>query len=135
MASATIRWTGGQTYTGIDSTHHSVVISTIAEGIGVKPSDLLLLAIGACPSVDVVEILKKKKVELSLLEVEVTGEQEPDPPWTFRKIHLHFRLRGKGLTHKAAEQAVHLAEEKYCSVSATVKPTAQVTTSVEVLAE
>jgi len=133
VGTATVRWIGGQTYVGIDSTQHLVTISTPAEGVGVKPSDLLLLAMGACPSVDVVEILRKKKITLSLLEVTVTSEQDADPPWTFRKFHLHFRLKGEGLTPKAAEQALHLAEEKYCSVSSTVKPTAQVSLSYEII--
>lgn len=134
MSTATVRWTGGQTYTGIDSTNHSVVLSTIAEGVGIKPSDLLLIALGACPSVDVVEILRKKKIELSFMDVEVSGEQLPDPPWTFTHFRLHFRLRGKGLTAKAAEQAIHLAEEKYCSVSATLKPAAEIKVTFEILA-
>ncbi len=131
MPSATVRWTGGQTYIGTDSTSHSAVLSTPSDGVGIKPSDLLLIAIGACASVDVVNILAKKKITLTGLEVKVTGEQDADPPWTFRKLHSHFSLRGKGLTEQAVEQAIHLAEEKYCSVAATVRPTAETTFSYE----
>lgn len=133
MASATVRWTGGQTYIGTDSTNHSTVLSSTKEGVGIKPSDLLLIAIGACASVDVVNILAKKNISLVGLDVEVTGEQDADPPWTFRKLHSHFRLRGSGLTEKAVKQAIHLAEDKYCSVAATVRPTAETTFSYEIL--
>jgi len=133
MASATVRWAGGQTYIGTDSTNHSTVLSTTKEGVGIKPSDLLLIAIGACASVDVVEILAKMKITLTGLDVKVTGEQDADPPWTFRKLHSHFCLRGTGMTEKAVEQAIHLAEEKYCSVAATVRPTAETTFSYEII--
>jgi putative redox protein len=85
-----------------------------------KPSDLLLVALGTCSCIDIVKILQKKRRHLSGLEVEVTGEQDPEPPWTFRKIHVMYTLRGRGLTEKAVADAIHLAEEKYCSVKATL---------------
>jgi putative redox protein len=135
MATATVKWITGKQFIGIDSTHHSVVLSTADEGIGVKPSDLLLIAVASCSAVDVVEILTKKRMPLSSLDVSVSSEQDPNPPWTFRKIHLHFRVEGKNLTEKAVAQAIELAEEKYCSVAATVRATAQITTDFEILGD
>lgn len=135
MGTSTVRWTGGQTYIGIDSTSHSAVISTPSAGVGMKPSDLLLVAIGACASVDIVDILAKKKLHLTYLEVQVSAEQDQEPPWTFRKIHSHFVLRGSDLNEKAVEQAIHLAEDKYCSVAATVRPTAETTFDYEIQPE
>ncbi|WP_322506676.1 OsmC family protein, partial [Anaerolinea sp.] len=61
-----------------------------------------------------------------------TAEQEADPPWTFRKIHLNYVFRGKDLTEKAVEQAIALSEEKYCSVAATIRGKAEITTSYEI---
>lgn len=133
MGTATVKWIGGKQFIGIDSTCHSVVLSTPDEGIGIKPSELLLIAIASCSAVDVVEILTKKRMPLSYLEISSSGEQETDAPWAFRKIHLHFRLAGKDLTEKAVEQAIHLSEGKYCSVAATIRPTAEVTTDFEIL--
>src|SRR5512133_3358597 len=115
MGTATVKWIGGKQFVGIDSTCHSVVLSTTDEGVGIKPSELLLIAIASCSAVDVVDILNKKRMPLTSLEISSSGEQEKDPPWTFRKIHLHFRLAGKNLTEKAVEQAIQLSEEKYCS--------------------
>jgi putative redox protein len=135
MGTSTVRWAGGMTFIGTDSTKHSVVLSTSGEGVGIKPSELLLVAVGACSSVDVVEILEKKKLLLTGLEVMVTGEQDAEPPWTYRKIHMLYRLRGKGLTEKAVEQAIRLSEEKYCSVAATIRPTAEITFSYEITEE
>ena len=71
----------------------------------------------------------------TLLEISSSGEQDQDPPWTFRKIHLHFRIAGKNLTEKAVEQAIQLSEEKYCSVAATIRATAEVTTDYEILSD
>ncbi|MEJ5203285.1 MAG: OsmC family protein [Anaerolineales bacterium] len=135
MGTATVRWIGEKKFVGIDSTNHSVVLSTPDDGVGMKPSELLLVALAACTAVDVVEILSKKRTPLSGLEIQVSGEQDADPPWTFRKIHLKYILKGEGLTEKAVEQAIHLSEEKYCSVSATVRGVAEISWEYEILAE
>ena len=135
MGTAIVKWIEGKQFIGIDSTNHSVVLSTPDEGIGIKPSDLLLIAVASCTAVDVVEILAKKHTPLTYLEISSSGEQDQDPPWTFRKIHLHFKIRGKNLTEKAVEQAIQLSEEKYCSVAATIRPSAQITTDFEILPE
>ena len=128
MGTSTVKWISGKTFLGIDSTSHSVVLSTPADGIGVKPSDLLLIAVASCSAVDLVEILNKKRMPLSELEISVSSEQDSDPPWTFRKIHLRYCVRGKNLTEKAVSQAIELAEEKYCSVAATIRATTEITT-------
>ena len=135
MSTATVKWIEGKQFVGIDSTKHSVVLSTPDEGIGIKPSELLLIALASCSAVDVVEILAKKRMTLTHLEISSSAEQDQDPPWTFRKIHLHYKIGGKNLTEKAVEQAIQLSEEKYCSVAATIRPTAQITTDFEILAE
>lgn len=128
MANATVHWVSGKTFLGIDSTDHAVVLSIPSEGIGMKPSELMLVALAACSSVDVVGILEKKKAKLSRYEVRVSAEQDQDPPWTFRKTYLKYFLAGEGLREKDVEQAIHLLEEKYCSVAATVKGKAEITT-------
>jgi len=133
MGTAIVKWVDGKKFIGIDSTHHSVVLSTPDEGIGIKPSELLLIAVASCSAVDVVEILEKKRMPLTSLEISSSGEQDQDPPWTFRKIHLHYRVSGKNLTEKAVSQAIQLSEEKYCSVAATIRPTAQIITDFEII--
>jgi putative redox protein len=135
MPTATVKWLQGKQFVGTDSTKHSVVLSTTDEGVGIKPSELLLIAVASCSAVDVVDILTKKRMPLTLLEISVSGEQDQDPPWTYRKIHLHFRVGGKNLTEQAVAQAIHLSEEKYCSVAATVRATAPITTDFEVVVE
>lgn len=135
MASDTIlRWIpGGKRFISTDSTGHSVVMSTPGENTGMKPSELILSALAGCASVDVVDILTKKRTPLSHLEVQVTAEQDADPPWTFRKIYMKFILKGEGLTEKSVAQAIELSEEKYCSVAATLRGKAEIITSYEIL--
>lgn len=135
MSSAQVKWIGGKRFVGIDSTKHSVVLSSTDEGVGMKPSELLLVALASCSSVDVVDIMTKKRQPLESLEVSVSAEQDADPPWTFRKIHLTYVVKGKGIQEKDIAQAIELSEKKYCSVASTVSGVAEITTSFEVLPE
>jgi putative redox protein len=135
MGTATVQWIGGKRFVGIDSTNHSVVLSTADEGVGMKPSELLLIGLAACSAVDVVEILTKKRMPPTRFEISVSGEQDQDPPWTFRKMKLHYTLAGKNLTEKAVSQAIQLSEEKYCSVAATIRATAEICTEFEIVPE
>lgn len=82
MASNTVlRWLpGGKRFVSTDSSGHSVVLSTTDEGIGMKPSELILSALTGCASVDVINILAKKRTPLSHLEVRLSAEQDADPP-------------------------------------------------------
>jgi len=127
MANARVKWAGGRMFIGVDSSNHTVLMSSSKENLGMKASDLLLVSLATCSSYDVVGILEKQKVKLSKLEVEVTGENEPDPPWTFTHFHLKYILAGEGLNPEKAENAIRLSEEKYCSVAATVKGKATIT--------
>jgi putative redox protein len=134
MSEIRVDWLHGKTFVGTDSTQHSIVISSVDEenGTGVKPSDLLLLGLASCMAVDVVEILRKKRQAPERMEIQVNGAQEESPPWAFHKIHLHFLLGGALLQEQAVEQTIRLAKEKYCSVAATIRCAAEITTSFEI---
>ena len=135
MASKTnLKWIpDSKSFVSTDSTGHSVILSTPDDNIGMKPSELILSALAGCASVDVVDILAKKHTPLSYLEVKLTAEQDPEPPWTFRKIYMKFIVKGDGLTEKNVQQAIQLSEEKYCSVAATLRGKAEIITSFEIL--
>ncbi len=136
MAQATVKWTGDGEFVGIDSTNHGVIMSS-QDGqrrTGMKPSELLLVALGGCTAVDVVSILEKRQQKLQGLEIHIEGEQDTDPPWTYRKIHLTYTLRGTGLSEASVKRAIELSEQKYCSVRATVSGVAEVTSSYRIVA-
>jgi putative redox protein len=132
-----VTWVQKRQFVGSDSSRHSVVMSSQDEenGSGMKPSDLLLVGLGGCTGYDVVDILVKKRQQLTGLEVVVTGEQDAEPPWPYRKIHVHYILRGKGLREKAVQDAIALSEEKYCSVAATVRGVAEITQEYTIVEE
>lgn len=133
MAKTTVTWVQGKQFIGTDSTQHSVVISSPDEGIGMKPSELLLSALGSCTAYDVVGILEKKRAKLRGLQVVVTAEQEAAPPWTFRKFHVHYIVSGEGLHAEDVAKAIELSESKYCSVSNTLKHAAEITSDYEII--
>jgi putative redox protein len=132
-----IKWTENKEFIGTDSGNHSIVISSHdrENHTGVKPSELMLLSLGACSGYDVVDIIQKKRMGLQDMRIEIDSEQDPDPPWTFRKIHMCFYLIGKELTEKAAQQAVDLAVNKYCSVAATLSGKAEITFEIQLVKE
>lgn len=119
MAGINVKWTGGQQFLGTDEAGHVVVTDT--QGQGFKPPDLLLVSLVGCAGVDVVSILEKKRQKFSSIEATVSKQNAPEPPWTIEKIEVEWIVRGRGLKQKAVEDAVRLAEEGYCSVSASLK--------------
>ena len=133
MDTTTVRWITGEMFAATDTNNHSVVLSTTKANVGMKPSELLVVALCSCTSVDIVNILDKKRKPLESLEVQAISQQDPEPPWTFRKIHLKFILKGKDLTPLEVTQAIELSEKKYCSVSATLRPTVEITWEYEIL--
>jgi putative redox protein len=133
MIQTSVKWISGNNFVGVDSTRHAVVLSADDQGIGVKPSEMLLVALASCTAVDVVSIMEKKRKPLSFLEIITTGEKDSEPPWPYRQINLHYRLKGREVTDSAVAQAIRLSHEKYCSVAATVRGVAKITTSFEIL--
>ena len=133
MPTTTVRWVSGKQFVGTDARNHSVVLSAGDTATGVSPSQVLLIGLSACTAYDVLDIMAKKRKPLTLLEVIATGEQDPEPPWAYRRIVLKFRAAGKDVTEKALSQAVKLSHEKYCSVAATIRGVAEIVTELEVL--
>ena len=135
MPTTTVRWLTGKQFVGTDSRNHSVVLSGDDPAKGVSPSQMLLIGLSACTAYDVLNIMIKKRKPLTMLEIIADGEQDAKPPWAYRRIHLRYRVSGKDLTEKAVSQAVKLSQEKFCSVAATVRGVADITTEVEIVAE
>lgn len=101
-------------------------------GEGVRPMQMLLMALAGCSSIDVIGILKKQRQELNDLHVTVDGERESGKePSLFETIHVHFAFTGN-VDKEKAERAVSLSLEKYCSVAKTLEKTAIITHSVSI---
>jgi putative redox protein len=100
---------------------------------GVSASDLLPMALIGCSSHDVVEILNKQRQDLKALKVTAESVQDDDPPWRFRKIHIHFQVIGKGIDPQKVRKAIEISEEKYCSVYVTLRDAIEITHDFEIV--
>ena len=133
MADVRLAWTGDRIqFVGTTGYGESILVGGDVEGPGAKPSDLLPLSLAACTAYDVVEILRKQRQDLLGLEVVATSVQDPDPPWTFRSIHLQFQFTGTVDASKAAK-AVEIAETRYCAVAATIRSVVRLTHEVTIV--
>jgi putative redox protein len=136
MGTITLRWLEDHLMVGSDSHGHSVVIGRSPEPpndwLGMKPSDLLLVAAAACSTWDVVEILAKQRQPLEDLKVVCSGEQNPDPPHAYTSINLHYVAHG-AINADHLEKAIRLSEDKYCSVIASLRPGVVITSDFEII--
>jgi putative redox protein len=138
MYEVNVRWIGSQQYVAEGHEGRHAILLDIPEksggtDMGLHATELFLIAVGKCSAVDVVNILKKQRVDLKSLRAVVSGEITRDYPKHFEKIHVKFIVSGGGVTKEKVEKAVHLSHEKYCSVSLSLTEKCDLTTSVEVL--
>lgn len=102
------------------------------EGKGARPMELLIMGVGGCSGIDVINILKKQKIAVHGLKIKLHAEREPDVvPSLFTKIHITF-IFPKGMDRPKAERAVTLSLEKYCSAAKTIEKTAKITFAIEI---
>jgi putative redox protein len=129
--SVTAHWLENYTFVGKTEKHKSVIIdsATTADGDTIAPSpmDLVLLGLTGCAGIDVKLILGKSKKPISHLEVKATAQRRDEFPRIFTDIHLHFTVSGKDVDEKSVARAVKLSAEKYCSVSAMLDKTVNIT--------
>jgi putative redox protein len=97
------------------------------------PLEMLLVAVAGCTAFDVESILKKKRQDVTEYTVEITGIRADDYPRKFTAFHVHHIVHGRSVSEKALADAIELSDTKYCSVAATVRPTATITTSYEIV--
>lgn len=97
-----------------------------------RPMETVLAGTGACTAYDVVLILRRGRHDVTSCRVELESERATTDPKVFTRIHMHFRITGRGLSEAVVERAVRLSHEKYCSASAMLGKTAEMTTSFEI---
>lgn len=136
---ARAHWVEGMAFMGEAGSGHAVMMDGAPEyggrNIGIRPMEMLLIGLAGCTGFDVVSILKKGRESVTGCEVEVEAQRAETDPKVFTKIHLSYRISGKGLSQAKAERAVTLSKEKYCSASIMLGATAEMTYSLEVVDE
>ena len=122
-------------YTAYSQSNHALRFDVSPEHTeGPSPMEAVLMALCGCTSVDVVNILKKKRQPLASLTVFATAEQATEPPNFFTKILLTYAVTADAhgpLSRKAVEDAVALSKDKYCSVSAMLETRADITFEID----
>ena len=132
---AKVSWHSDNTFVGTSGSGHSVVFDGNKENsTAPSPMEMVLMAAGACSSVDVVSILKKSRQQVLDCEVQLSAERADTVPKVFTSIHLHFVVTGISLSEKQVERAVQLSADKYCSVSIMLSGSVKVTHSFSVKA-
>ena len=130
IETVTLDWVRERQFIMHDRTGFPIVM---AHPNGVNASDLLPLSLIGCSSHDVVAILKKQRQQVKDLAVSAESTRDPDPPWTFRKIHVRYKVSGHGLDRDKVAKAIDLAEEKYCGVFATLRSAVEITSDFEIV--
>ena len=121
-------------FVGLSPSGHSVTIDTDrTRNSAPSPMELLLLALGSCTGVDVVSILAKKRQSVTDYRVEVRGERREEHPRSYKRLDVHHIVTGRNVSEQAVAQAIELSEQKYCSVAATLRPTAEIVSSFEII--
>src|SRR5688572_29741431 len=133
---ATVRYAGDDFFIGTSPSGHAQTIDVKGDRKSAPtPMEMLLVSVAACTAADVISILEKKRQAVTDYNVEISGERAEDHPRKFIKFHIHHIVRGRTVSERAVADAIELSDTKYCSVAATVRPTAEITTSYEILEE
>ncbi|MDQ3041565.1 MAG: OsmC family protein [Acidobacteriota bacterium] len=131
---ATVQYAGDDFFIGTSPSGHAQAIDTKGERKAAPtPLEMLLVSVAACTAADVISILEKKRQNVSDYRVEIKGERREEYPQAFVKFHVHHIVYGRDVSEQAVAQAIELSDTKYCSVAATVRPMAEITTSFEIV--
>jgi putative redox protein len=120
-------------FVATSGTGHHFLLDDAAGNTGAKPIELVAIALAGCTAFDVIGILRKKRQQVTSYEVTVEADQAPNPPQVFTAVRIHHAITGVDISPAAVEDAIRLSEEKYCSVGAMVKHTAQLHTTFEIV--
>lgn len=125
MSQAKVTFTCGLQFVGEASSGHAIVMDSDprvgGNNSGLRPMELLLVGLGGCTGMDVVSILRKKKQELTGLEVTVRGQKAETYPKKYTDIEIDFLIKGRNISEEAVKRAIDLSMNKYCSVKASLE--------------
>ncbi len=139
MVEAKVKLVQNMQFTGTATSGHTLTMDAENDAggnnAGFRPMELLLVGFGGCSGMDTISILRKKRQQVTGLEVNVRGERADSHPKIYKEVHIEFVVKGKGITKEAVERAISLSLEKYCSVGATLGKTGTITHSYRIIDE
>lgn len=131
---ATVQFVSDDLFVGITPSGHAIALDTDnTRSCAPSPTELLLLAAGACAATDVASILAKKRQHVTRYVVEVSGVRRDEYPRKYTSMKVHHILTGHGLSSRAVARAIELSDTKYCSVAASLRPGVEIQTSFEII--
>ena len=134
---ATIKWSGGMSFTGSADSGHAIVMDGAPEAggqnKGARPMETVLIGTGGCTTFDVVHILKKQRQDVTDCVAEMDAQRADADPKVFTRIHVHFKVTGRNLDPKKVAHAIELSATKYCSASIMLGKTAEITHDFEII--
>lgn len=119
-----VSWKGNSLFSAENETGGSLEMGSGRPSELLSPMELVLAALAGCTAVDVVSILEKKRAELDDFKVKVRAKRAEEYPKVYIEYHVTYLFWGKDIQIKDVEQAIQLSKDKYCSVSAMLKPSA-----------
>ena len=133
---AVVHFAGDDFFVGVTPSGHAQAIETNSDrGSAATPMELLLIALGSCTAVDVISILKKKRQQITDYRVEVSGVRREEHPHSYTRLDVKHIFRGRAVSAQAVARAIELSDTKYCSVAATLRGSAEIVTSYEIVEE
>jgi putative redox protein len=125
-----IIWKGNFCFEGETESGHSVIMDSLVKSYGQSkgpsPMEIVALALGGCTGMDIVHILKKRKVELRDFQINIISERKEENPRVFSKIEVEYLVGGEGIREEDVALAVNLSKDKYCSVGKMLDKTAEI---------
>ena len=125
MAKAKVRWVEGMQFVATPPSNHAIVLDGSqkagAADSAIHPGELVLVGLAGCTGIDVVSIMKKMHIEFSEFEVHVDAEAAEEHPRGWKKIKVSYLAAGKDIPVDKFKHAIEMSQEKYCSVSATLR--------------
>ncbi len=134
---ARIKWIEDRTFLAESGSGHAVVLGTSKHSDRPlscpSPMELVLMGLGGCTAFDVVHILEKSREPIEDCVAELDAERADTDPRVFTRVHVHFVVTGKGIDRSKVGRAIELSAEKYCSASAMLGKTAEITHDFEIV--
>jgi putative redox protein len=133
---AIVHFAGNDFLIGVTPSGHSQAIETNSDrASAATPMELVLIALGSCTAVDVISILKKKRQQVTDYRVEVSGARREEHPHSYTRLDVKHIVRGHAVSEQAVARAIELSDTKYCSVAASLRGSAEIVTSYEIVEE
>jgi putative redox protein len=134
---ARVKWIEDVMFLGESGSGHAVVMDGAPEAggrnLGVRPMEMLLLGLGGCSAFDVMLILKRGREAVTDCVVDIDAERATTDPKVFTRIQMNYTVTGRALDRKKVERAVQLSAQKYCSASAIMAKTAEISHTITIV--